>query len=122
MVIFHFSIFLNQKTPTFQSGFFSQFGGLERIRTAVDGFADRCLAARPQDHFRDTKLITFFVVANGKKIYFFTITLFHNHFQINEFSNFQIYLSLNNYRNILHIPIYRWTNFGDFDTHSIQVF
>lgn len=32
----------------FKSGF--EFGGLERIRTAVDGFADRCLAARPQDH------------------------------------------------------------------------
>ena len=27
------------------------FIGLERIRTAVDGFADRCLAARPQDHY-----------------------------------------------------------------------
>ena len=25
-------------------------GGLERIRTAVDGFADHCLATRPRDH------------------------------------------------------------------------
>ena len=27
------------------------FGGPERIRTAVEGFADLCLAARPQDLF-----------------------------------------------------------------------
>ena len=26
------------------------FGGLVRIRTGVDGFADRCLTARPRDH------------------------------------------------------------------------
>jgi hypothetical protein len=26
-------------------------GGPERIRTAVDGFADHCLATRPQDPF-----------------------------------------------------------------------
>ena len=25
--------------------------GSERIRTAVDGFADHCLAARPRNHF-----------------------------------------------------------------------
>ncbi len=63
---------LQQKTlNTFSiKGSPHKFGGLERIRTAVDGFADRCLAARPQDHFRVTKLITFFVVANGIKIYF----------------------------------------------------
>ncbi len=28
-----------------------QTGGPERIRTAVQGFADLCLATRPQDHF-----------------------------------------------------------------------
>jgi hypothetical protein len=27
------------------------FRGPERIRTAVQGFADLCLATRPQDHF-----------------------------------------------------------------------
>ena len=84
------TIYLTKKPQLFSRGSFHKLGGLERIRTAVDGFADRCLAARPQDHFRVTKLITFFVVANGKKIYFFTITLSHDHFQINEFSNFQI--------------------------------
>ncbi len=26
------------------------FGGLERIRTAVEAFAELCLATRPQDH------------------------------------------------------------------------
>ena len=26
-------------------------GGLERIRTAVDGFADHCLATRPRDQY-----------------------------------------------------------------------
>jgi hypothetical protein len=26
------------------------FRGSERIRTAVDGFADRCLATRPRNH------------------------------------------------------------------------
>ena len=28
------------------------FGGRERIRTAVQGFADLCLATRPLDHFK----------------------------------------------------------------------
>ncbi len=28
------------------------YGGDERIRTAVDGFADRCLATRPRRHYR----------------------------------------------------------------------
>ena len=28
------------------------FGGLKRIRTAVRGFADLCLATRPSDQFR----------------------------------------------------------------------
>ena len=116
------TIYLTKKPQLFSRGSFHKFGGLERIRTAVDGFADRCLAARPQDHFRVTKLIRFFVVANGLNIYFFKMNLFHGHFQINEFSNFQIYLSLNNDCNILYIAIYRRTNFGDFDTHSIQVF
>ena len=27
------------------------YGGRERIRTAVQGFADLCLATRPRDHF-----------------------------------------------------------------------
>lgn len=26
------------------------FGGLERIRTAVEAFAELCLATRPRDH------------------------------------------------------------------------
>ena len=29
----------------------ARFGGLKRIRTAVRGFADLCLATRPSDHF-----------------------------------------------------------------------
>ena len=31
-------------------------GGHERIRTAVRGFADRCLAARPRDLFKLDKI------------------------------------------------------------------
>lgn len=31
--------------------------GLERIRTAVDGFADRCLASRPRDHFGGANIL-----------------------------------------------------------------
>ena len=51
-------------TPIFVSKFVSKqkercptdnceasFGGLKRIRTAVRGFADLCLATRPSDHF-----------------------------------------------------------------------
>ncbi len=30
---------------------FDHFGGVERIRTAVRGFADRCLTTRPRHHF-----------------------------------------------------------------------
>lgn len=40
-----------KKPSTQGQGFFLSFGGPERIRTAVQGFADLCLAARPQDHF-----------------------------------------------------------------------
>ena len=68
---FSLNICYNKKPQLFSRGSPHKFGGLERIRTAVDGFADRCLAARPQDHFRVTKLIRFFVVANGMNIYFF---------------------------------------------------
>ena len=38
---------------------FVRFRGLERIRTAVDGFADHCLATRPRDHNRTANLILF---------------------------------------------------------------
>ena len=64
-----------KKPQLFSRGSFHKFGGLERIRTAVDGFADRCLAARPQDHFRVTKLIRFFFGANGMNIYFFMFSV-----------------------------------------------
>ena len=48
---------LTDKTPktkqtTFSSRLLCNFGGLKRIRTAVRGFADLCLATRPSDHFR----------------------------------------------------------------------
>lgn len=39
---------VKQKKLHFHGAF---MGGPERIRTAVDGFADRCLASRPQDPF-----------------------------------------------------------------------
>ena len=35
------------------------FWGHERIRTAVDGFADHCLAARPRDHLMGAKIKQF---------------------------------------------------------------
>ena len=35
-----------KKPPNFLEG----FRGIARIRTGVDGFADRCLAARPRRH------------------------------------------------------------------------
>ncbi len=34
------------KKPSGREG----FGGFERIRTAVEGFADLCLATRPRNH------------------------------------------------------------------------
>lgn len=37
----------NKKPERFCSGFFR---GVERIRTAVEGFADLCLATRPRRH------------------------------------------------------------------------
>ena len=33
-----------------KSGLFVKIRGLERIRTAVEAFAELCLATRPQDH------------------------------------------------------------------------
>ena len=44
---------VKQKTPDNQGLFLR---GLFRIRTGVDGFADRCLAARPRDHLRNANL------------------------------------------------------------------
>ena len=39
--------------------------GFERIRTAVEGFADLCLATRPPDHFfRIAKVINYLLQAN----------------------------------------------------------
>ncbi len=43
----HCSIAATKKAPLFRSA----FRGLKRIRTAVRGFADLCLATRPSDHF-----------------------------------------------------------------------
>ena len=43
------------------------FGGLKRIRTAVRGFADLCLATRPSDHFYPFYL---FGCANIVRFYF----------------------------------------------------
>ena len=37
----------------------ADFGGDERIRTVVDGFADRCLATRPRRHYRYANLGSF---------------------------------------------------------------
>lgn len=31
--------------------------GLERIRTAVQGFADLCLTTRPRDHFESANIL-----------------------------------------------------------------
>ena len=42
---------LKRKKPDNSCQVFLFFGGLERIRTAVHGFADRCLATRPRDQF-----------------------------------------------------------------------
>jgi hypothetical protein len=49
--IINFLNILTKKPQLFSRGSYHKYGGLERIRTAVDGFADRCLASRPQDHF-----------------------------------------------------------------------
>ena len=42
-----YGFFSTKKLPEIQEAF---SGGQERIRTAVEGFADLCLAARPLDH------------------------------------------------------------------------
>lgn len=51
---FYSIIALQLKTKSLENqcfqGFWDLFGGPERIRTAVQGFADLCLTARPQDH------------------------------------------------------------------------
>jgi hypothetical protein len=48
------SIALNiSKRKDYQIGSLS--GGPERIRTAVEAFAELCLATRPQDHFTGGK-------------------------------------------------------------------
>ena len=49
----------------------SDFRGLERIRTAVEAFAELCLATRPQDH-RSANVILFLKNANS---YFIFINL-----------------------------------------------
>ena len=40
------------------------FGGPERIRTAVEAFAELCLTTRPQDLLLLYSLYTYFVVLN----------------------------------------------------------
>ena len=42
------------------------FGGFERIRTAVRGFADHCLATRPRNPLRATKVQTIEYCATKK--------------------------------------------------------
>lgn len=53
---------LTKKAPTFVDAFRR---GRERIRTAVRGFADLCLATRPRDHyFRNANVGRISVCAN----------------------------------------------------------
>ena len=47
----HTTIVTKQNRRLFQVVCSAFFGGLKRIRTAVRGFADLCLATRPSDHF-----------------------------------------------------------------------
>lgn len=42
------------KNPAVKTGFLR---GSERIRTAVDGFADHCLATRPRNHLRTANIL-----------------------------------------------------------------
>ena len=42
------------------------FGGPEQIRTAVEAFAELCLATRPQDLFLASANITDFFIRNCK--------------------------------------------------------
>ena len=49
------AILLNEKRPKY--GAFLLNRGRKRIRTAVKGFADPCLAARPSDLFRAANII-----------------------------------------------------------------
>ena len=46
-------LYQNKKHPF--EVLFAFFGGPERIRTAVEAFAELCLATRPQDPFRMRK-------------------------------------------------------------------
>ena len=39
-------------------------GGLERGRTAVQGFADLCLTTRPRDHYFEFAKLLFFLISN----------------------------------------------------------
>ena len=45
ITLFNFLEKITKKRATFSS---NSFRGIVRIRTGVDGFADRCLAARPR--------------------------------------------------------------------------
>ena len=42
---------LNKKPPLLRGGSDFKRGGPERVRTAVEAFAELCLATRPQDLF-----------------------------------------------------------------------
>lgn len=64
--------------------------GLVRIRTGVDGFADRCLTARPRDRIVEAKIVIFLIILPSS--------------------------CLNNNRYVIYISVDRRTNFSDFHT------
>ena len=71
--------------------------GFERIRTAVDGFADHCLATRPRNQ-RMANLIIFLKICAFYSFVF--------------------------YDNLSHVSIYRWIFFGNtnLNTRNFRVF
>lgn len=51
----------NKKLSSFDESFLR---GLVRIRTGVDGFADRCLTARPRDRNVEAKIVIFYLTSS----------------------------------------------------------
>ena len=91
---------LNQKAtcPNGQTAFFHSLRGLERIRTAVEAFAELCLATRPQDPFYVELLWLCLSALGGHKS--LLIRYKSNTFKL--YCNYFLSLSANSFKQVGH--------------------
>ena len=77
----------NNKAPSLSRGGLLRVWGRERIRTAVQGFADLCLTARPPVLIRGTNIVQFLYASQVLQTFIFeNLAIIFDSYRENQFS------------------------------------